>query len=109
MEVQSGKVCRDKKGFKTVIEVKNNQANLPTDGSYITENTRVGGAEALGALPIFPLRASEYNVVVICLQPSDVSETRIENGRRTVFRIYIKKLSFMTLLFRRLHNKKKVS
>lgn len=67
-----------------MIEVKNNQGNLPTDGSYITENTRAGGAEALRALPIFPLRASEYNVVVICLQLSDVSETRIENGGQTV-------------------------
>lgn len=70
-------------GFK-VTEMKNNQGNLPTDGSYITENIRAGGAETLRALPIFPLHAPEYNVVVICLQQSDVSETRIENGGQTV-------------------------
>lgn len=47
--------------------MKNNQGNLPTDGGYITKTVRAGGAEALRALLIFPLRAPEYNVVVICL------------------------------------------
>lgn len=61
--------------------MKNNQGSLPTDGCYITENMRAGAGEALGDLLIFPLRALEYNAVVICLQLSDVSETRIENGR----------------------------
>lgn len=57
---------------------------MPTDGGYITEKIGAGGARALGALLIFPLRAPEYNVVVICLQLSAASEKRVENGGQTV-------------------------
>lgn len=67
-----------------MIEVKNNQGNLPTVNGYITESIRAGGAEALRALLIFPLHAPEYNAMVICLQLSDVSQTRLENGGQTV-------------------------